>query len=106
LKFKIDENLPVEIADLLRAKNFQADTVNEENLSGENDIGFLVTAYITDKIKEGISLQPISLRENTKKLKRIIIFIHRPIQFIIFIGGKNRLLFELSDNLNYYPPRF
>jgi predicted nuclease of predicted toxin-antitoxin system len=37
LKFKIDENLPIEIADLLRANDFLADTVNEENLSGEND---------------------------------------------------------------------
>lgn len=37
MKFKIDENLPVEIADLLRERNFQADTVNEEKLSGEDD---------------------------------------------------------------------
>jgi predicted nuclease of predicted toxin-antitoxin system len=50
LKFKIDENLPVEIADLLRVKNFQADTVNEENLSGENDSNISIVCKKEDRI--------------------------------------------------------
>ncbi len=37
MKFKIDENLPVEIAEILRAREFDAETVIEENLNGKSD---------------------------------------------------------------------
>jgi predicted nuclease of predicted toxin-antitoxin system len=37
LKFKIDENLPIEAAVLLRQAGFEADTVAEEHLSGADD---------------------------------------------------------------------
>ena len=37
MKFKIDENLPVEAADLLRAAGHEADTVQEEGLEGAED---------------------------------------------------------------------
>lgn len=37
MRFKIDENLPVEIAEILRDRKFDADTVKEENLSGKSD---------------------------------------------------------------------
>jgi predicted nuclease of predicted toxin-antitoxin system len=37
VKFKIDENLPVETADLLRAAGHEADTVQEEGLEGAED---------------------------------------------------------------------
>ena len=37
MKFKIDENLPVEAADLLRAAGHEADTVQEEGLTGSED---------------------------------------------------------------------
>ena len=37
MKFKIDENLPVEAADLLRGAGHEADTVGEEGLTGEED---------------------------------------------------------------------
>jgi predicted nuclease of predicted toxin-antitoxin system len=37
LKFKIDENLPQEYAELLRRADFQADTVDDELLSGTDD---------------------------------------------------------------------
>ena len=35
MKFKIDENLPVEIAELLRQKGYEATTVMEQSLGGE-----------------------------------------------------------------------
>mgnify|MGYP006299500381 FL=1 len=38
MKFKIDENLPVEIANLLRAKGHQASTVFDQHLSGSTDL--------------------------------------------------------------------
>lgn len=37
MKFKIDENLPVECAQVLRDSGFEADTVNDEGLNGSPD---------------------------------------------------------------------
>jgi predicted nuclease of predicted toxin-antitoxin system len=37
VKFKIDENLPAEIAALLQDRGFDAHTVNDEGLVGAND---------------------------------------------------------------------
>jgi predicted nuclease of predicted toxin-antitoxin system len=37
MRFKIDENLPVEVADLLRAAGHDAQTVFDENLAGHPD---------------------------------------------------------------------
>jgi predicted nuclease of predicted toxin-antitoxin system len=38
MKFKIDENLPVEGAELLRQAGYDATTVGEQHLEGENDV--------------------------------------------------------------------
>ena len=37
MRFKVDENLPAEVAELLRADGHEADTVREEGLAGEDD---------------------------------------------------------------------
>jgi predicted nuclease of predicted toxin-antitoxin system len=37
MQFKIDENLPIEVADLLRAAGHDAHTVFDENLAGDPD---------------------------------------------------------------------
>lgn len=37
MKFKIDENLPVETVSTFREKGFEADTVGDESLSGADD---------------------------------------------------------------------
>ena len=37
MKFKIDENLPIEIADLLRDAGYEAETVADESLVGHDD---------------------------------------------------------------------
>lgn len=37
MNFKIDENLPVEAAEILRGSGFVADTVDDEDLSGADD---------------------------------------------------------------------
>jgi len=37
VKFKIDENLPAEAADILRCAGFAADTAGDEDLSGTDD---------------------------------------------------------------------
>jgi predicted nuclease of predicted toxin-antitoxin system len=38
MKFKIDENLPVEVANLLRSEGHDAVTVYEEHLAGKPDV--------------------------------------------------------------------
>jgi predicted nuclease of predicted toxin-antitoxin system len=38
LRFKIDQNLPAEYAALLREAGFEADTVDDEGLSGADDL--------------------------------------------------------------------
>ncbi len=37
MKFKIDENLPIEIAELLRSAGYNAMTVFDEDLQGKSD---------------------------------------------------------------------
>ncbi len=37
MKFKVDENLPVEAAELLRNEGYEAVTVREQNLEGSTD---------------------------------------------------------------------
>ena len=37
MKFKIDENLPLELAEMLRGAHFDADTIFAEGLRGEAD---------------------------------------------------------------------
>lgn len=37
MKFKIDENLPVEVAELLNKRGYEAKTIIEQHLSGEDD---------------------------------------------------------------------
>jgi predicted nuclease of predicted toxin-antitoxin system len=37
MKFKIDENLPIEFADLVKAEGYDASTVYSESLKGAKD---------------------------------------------------------------------
>ncbi|MCB9098819.1 MAG: DUF5615 family PIN-like protein [Anaerolineales bacterium] len=37
MKFKIDENLPVEVAEMLQQAGYEAATVYDQNLAGEDD---------------------------------------------------------------------
>lgn len=49
MKFKVDENLPGEFAELLRAAGFAADTVGEERLSGARDSEVLERSHTEDR---------------------------------------------------------
>jgi predicted nuclease of predicted toxin-antitoxin system len=44
VRFKVDENLPAEIAEALRASGYAADTVGEEGLSGSSDLDVVAAA--------------------------------------------------------------
>lgn len=50
MKFKIDENLPFELADELRAIGYDADTVSEERLSGAPDPKIIAAAQAAGRI--------------------------------------------------------
>ena len=50
VKFKVDENLPVELAGELQSLGHDADTVEDEGLSGEPDAGVVARARAEDRI--------------------------------------------------------
>ena len=49
MKFKIDENLPVEIAGLLRSAGHDADTVRDEGLVGSSDTSVIEACKTEDR---------------------------------------------------------
>ena len=79
MKFKIDENLPVEVADLLRRSDHDAATVLEEELGGSADFDIALIcrqAIILACLKVGatyqryaFSLESASIRRLTKARK-------------------------------------
>jgi predicted nuclease of predicted toxin-antitoxin system len=50
VRFKLDENLPVELAAELRAMGHDADTVADEGLCGKADPAVVEAATIADRI--------------------------------------------------------
>jgi predicted nuclease of predicted toxin-antitoxin system len=48
MKFKIDENLPIEVAEMLREAGYDAITVHDQNLVGETDLN-IVTICQSEK---------------------------------------------------------
>ncbi len=50
MRFKVDENLPVELADEFRALGHEADTVQDEGLSGSSDTEVVAQARACKRI--------------------------------------------------------
>jgi predicted nuclease of predicted toxin-antitoxin system len=50
VKFKLDENLPLELVTDLRHLGHDADTVSEENMAGAPDADVLNAAYTAGRI--------------------------------------------------------
>ena len=50
MKFKIDENLPVEAADILRGSGFDAQTVLEQQLGGSADSGLAALCQLEGRV--------------------------------------------------------
>ena len=50
MKFKVDENLPVELASELESLGQDADTVEDEGLCGKPDSGVVASARAEDRI--------------------------------------------------------
>ncbi len=62
MKFKIDENLPVEAAETLRQSGFVADTVEDENLSGSDDETVLARSRSGERILLTLDLDFANIR--------------------------------------------
>ena len=63
MKFKVDENLPAEVADLLRAAGHDAQTVPEENLTGVDDDVVCAVAQTEQRIVLTLDLDFADIRE-------------------------------------------
>lgn len=50
MKFKIDENLPIEFADLLQAEGYDASTVYYESLKGTKDSILIAVCQVESRI--------------------------------------------------------
>lgn len=50
MKFKLDENVPIELRDDLRMLGYDADSVHDENLSGIADAWSLEQARLEDRV--------------------------------------------------------
>ena len=62
MNFKIDENLPVEAAEILRGAGFVADTVGSEDLSGANDETVAATTQSEGRILVTLDLDFANIR--------------------------------------------
>ena len=62
MKFKIDENLPAEAADILKSAGFDAHTVGDENLSGADDETVASTSRSEGRILVTLDLDFANIR--------------------------------------------
>jgi predicted nuclease of predicted toxin-antitoxin system len=62
LKFKIDENLPDECVSLLREAGFEADSVQDENLAGSDDLTLFDRCQIEERILVTLDLDFSSVK--------------------------------------------
>lgn len=63
MRFKIDENLPTTVADLLRSRGHDADTVGEENLAGARDREIYATCQREERIVITLDLDFADIRQ-------------------------------------------
>ncbi len=63
MNFKIDENLPVEFAEMLRQTGFEADTVEDEGLTGADDEIVAERCRVERRILVSLDLDFANVRE-------------------------------------------
>jgi predicted nuclease of predicted toxin-antitoxin system len=105
VKFKLDENLPVELASDLRGLGYDVDTVHDEGLCGAADPAILDAAFVADRIlftlDKGIAnLQRYPVREHagvvlfrpdTSGRGAVIAFVRERLQKVLEVDLANRL---------------
>jgi predicted nuclease of predicted toxin-antitoxin system len=62
VKFKIDENLPAEAAEILKSAGFNAHSVGDENLTGANDEAVADASRSEDRILVTLDLDFANIR--------------------------------------------
>ena len=68
MKFKIDENLPTEIAEILRSAGYDALTVQDEALKGEVDSRVMRTCQQENRILVTIDIDFADIRSYPPRL--------------------------------------
>ena len=63
LRFKIDENLPVEIADLLTDAGYEAETVWSEHIQGSSDKELLELCQVENRIMVTLDMDFSDIRK-------------------------------------------
>ena len=63
MKFKIDENLPADVADLLWARGHDADTVGQEDLAGADDTEIYAICQREERIIITLDLDFADIRQ-------------------------------------------
>ena len=105
MKFKLDENLPVELASDLRGLGYDVDTVNDEGLRGAADPAVVDAALAADRIlftlDKGIAnLQRypvhqhagvVLFRPDTSGRGAVIAFVRERLQKVLEVDLTNRL---------------
>ena len=105
MKFKIDANLPVELASDLRGLGYEADTVNDEGLQSAADPAVLDAAFVADRIlltlDKGIAnLQRYPVRQHagvvlfrpdTSGRGAVMAFVRERLQAVLKVDLTNRL---------------
>lgn len=64
MKYKIDENLPAECVKLFAEAGFPADTVDQEHLSGSEDIVLFARCVLKERILVTLDLDFANIRAN------------------------------------------
>ena len=62
MKLKIDENLPNECAEILRAAEFEADTVTDERLTGAGDSEIALRSQAEDRVLVTLDMDFANIR--------------------------------------------
>jgi predicted nuclease of predicted toxin-antitoxin system len=70
LKFKVDENLPVECAEYLQAAGYDAETVDAEALSGSPDTVLFDHCRKEDRILVTLDLDFANVQASTTNARR------------------------------------
>jgi len=94
VKFKLDENLPVELASDLRGMGYDVDTVNDEGLQGAADPTVVNAAFSADRIlftlDKGIAnLQRYPVHQHAGGA--VIAFVRERLQKVLELDLTNRL---------------
>ena len=69
LRFKTDENLPVEIADLLTDAGYEAETVWSEHIHGSSDKELLELCQVENRIMVTLEMDFSDIRFTGKRTK-------------------------------------